>query len=145
MDGIGVDGSSGLRVLTAASCGEGCFSCSSRDSVTQSFRSDNFDREADYLLSFDYKFVEGDSNLSLRLLRGVEICLNEKLVSPGLANSSRAESIPPFISDHGRFPMEPTSEDSTTISVRVRTPGNQVLESVELKYVVGEDLSLIHI
>ena len=139
LNGIGVDGSSGLRILTAASCGEGCFSCSSRDSVAQSFRSDNFDREADYLLSFDYKFVEGDSNLSLRLLRGVEICLNEKLVSPGLANSSRAESIPPFISDHGRFPMEPTSEDRTTISARVRTPGNQALESVELKYVVGED------
>ena len=138
VDGLGVDGSRGLRLLTQSSCGEGCFSCSSIDTVAQSFRPDsNLDREADYRLSFDLKYIQGDSNLSLRLLRGVEICLNEKLVSPGVVNSSRADRLPPFISDHGRYPQEPTSVDLTRISARVRTPGGQALESVELNYMVG--------
>ena len=140
VDGLGVDGSRGLRLLTQASCGEGCFSCSSRDTVAQSFRPDSeLDREADYRLSFDFKYIEGDSNLSLRLLRGVEICLNEKLVSPGVANSARVDTLPPFISDHGRYPREPTSEDHTWISARVRTPGDLALESVELNYMAGEN------
>lgn len=143
VDGIGVDGSRGLRLLTGGSCGEGCFSCSSRDSVLQSFRADAFDREADYRLSFDYKYIEGDSNLAVRLLRGVEYCLNEKLVSPGASNSSRVENLPPFISHYGRYPQEPTSGDRVFISAKVRTPGNQPLESVELNYLVGEEEPVI--
>ena len=137
--GIGVGGSRGLRLRTEGSCGEGCFSCSSRDSVLQSFRADAFDWEDDYRLTFDYKYVEGEPNLAVRLLRGAEFCLNEQLVSPGASNSSRVTSLPPFISGYGRYPQEPTSGDRVFISAKVRTPGNQALESVELNYVVGEE------
>ncbi len=136
--GVGVGGSAGLRVLTAGECGADCESCSSRNSVEYRWRTEDLDIEASYRLTFQYRYVGGSPSFYCRVLGGVSFCFGANLFSPGVVNSNLSAVLPPFVSDRGRFPQEPTSSDSTWISARVRTPSGQEIESVRLTSVVGD-------
>jgi len=137
-DGVGIDGSAGLRLITTGSCGrEGCESCIAADSVYFEFRQgDERDSLADYRLSMSVRYVSGAVRFVGRVLAGVAICVDGFLASPGKVNGARSDAPPPFISDRTRFPVEPTSADRPSISARVRAPSGTPINSVELTYFV---------
>jgi hypothetical protein len=79
-----------------------------------------------YRLTFSYFGLVGDNMLTVRLIgsspsRGLFYQSGEgAAVSPGLRNNVDGDSLPPFISDVARIPLEPRSSDRTTIRARVR-------------------------
>ncbi len=136
-NGIGVGGSAGLRLVGEESCSGDCGGCSSSQSVALSIR--GLENDVDYRLSVDYRFVSGSPKFYCRLLRGFGVCLGEILATPGQENSNSTEVLPPFISHRGRFPLEPTSEDRTQVTAKVRSPSGRDIEAVELTWFLGEE------
>ncbi len=87
-----------------------------------------------YRLTFSFRRVSGKPNLVARLSvatpsRGIYFTsggTNPSGVSPGRQNLIHRTVLPPFISNKGRFPEEPTSQDGTWITARVRGAATQV-------------------
>jgi hypothetical protein len=82
---------------------------------------------ADYRLTFRYLYVSGSTTLVTRLSQssdtsGIYWELDVApggVVTPGAANIVRRSGVPPLVSHIGRWPIEPTSADRTTIYARV--------------------------
>lgn len=119
-DGVGVDGTRGLRLISTGTCGE---ACGSIDSVSQTFPRGALDRSLEYRLSLDFLHVSGSSAVYARLLRGVEAGFGTFQLNPGRPNSSMRSTAPPFVSSPGRYPRMPESSDPVWLSVRLRTDG----------------------
>ncbi len=137
-DGVGVDGSRGLRVVSTGVCGDSCDVCPSTQSV--SLRIERLDDEQEYRLSFRYRYVGGSQQVYCRVLRGVGVCVGEALSTPGEGSRVESAELLPFLSERGRSPAEPTSSDATLLSVRARSPAGRSIETVELEYrVEGTD------
>jgi spore coat protein CotH len=81
-----------------------------------------------YRLTFAYRHVADSAALVVRLSvstpsRGIYFALGSTgaaRVTAGAPNAASRASLPPFVSDLGREPREPTSSDWTTITARVR-------------------------
>ncbi|MBN1441930.1 MAG: CotH kinase family protein, partial [Planctomycetes bacterium] len=132
-EGIGVDGSRGLRLISTGDCGGAA--CTSVDSVNYRFGRFELDHLKTYRLSLRYRYISGSSHLYALMLRGLAIPLDQETLTPGGANSVASDRPGAYISHIGRFPEEPTSSDSVWISARVRAPEGASIASVVLRYV----------
>src|SRR5690606_18488726 len=129
-DGIGVDESRALRVISSGSCED---DCASIDSVSQTFARGALDSSVMYRLSLSFRHVRGSSEIYARLLRGVSVRVDVNQLSPGAPNSREQETMPPLVHWHGRYPEMPESTDPVWLSVRVRAEGSPV-SSVRLAW-----------
>ncbi|MEM7234465.1 MAG: CotH kinase family protein, partial [Planctomycetota bacterium] len=127
--GIGVDGSRGMRIVSSDGCTE---TCGSIDSVAYQFPRRFLDDEFEYRLTIDFQLVSGSTQIYARMLGGVEVAFEALNLTPGRANTESREAARPLVTDLGRFPREPRSRDEVTLSARVRA--SNPLSSVVLTY-----------
>ena len=130
--GIGVDGSWGLRVRSDRTCSDADCICPTSQAVAQTIR--GLDNTSQFRFSVQFKPVSGSINFYAGMLKGMNFCFRDVLTSPGQVNSSFAAAAPPIVTDLGRFPTEPTSQDNTIISALVRVPNSEALDAVELHW-----------
>lgn len=114
---------------------------SSRSSVrTETVTRLDLSPDVTYRLTFRYFHVSGDDGLVARLSistpsRGIYLALGSDsgpVISPGEPNIVFRERVPPFVSHVKRFPEQPTSGDSTWISLRARGGANRVILNANL-------------
>lgn len=135
-DGVGTEGSRALRLLSTGECPTE--PCGSADGVSIFFASSGLDLDAEYRLSFDYRFISGSTALQARMLRGPEVSFQSETLSPGLPNPGAALSPAPNLSHVSRYPEEPTSRDRVWITARVRPPPGGRLATVVIAYRRGD-------
>jgi hypothetical protein len=126
---------SALHVI-ASGAGTGASNSVQADSTAPLDTSGN----STYELKLSYLPLSGSSNLVARLSvatpsRGVYFRLaaaSAAVVTPGAANISLRNSLPPFVTRVGRLPQEPTSRDPVWITARVLGAATEVRLLVDL-------------
>jgi len=138
----------GERALRLVSSGSGSSSNSVRVDL---LGAPDVGGDTAYRLEFRYRSLSGNADLIARLVgssptRGLFFeSAEDAAISPGRENNVRRDTLPPFIEEISREPLEPTSEDEVTIRVRVRdgrTPGiSSRADSVRLLRTIDESTS----
>jgi hypothetical protein len=116
-DGIGVEGSRALRLISAGPCG---ISCGSLNAVRLRFDRGALDPTKRYRLSLQFQHESGSSAISARVLQGVRIRFSSLASTPGRPNSVARTIGAPFVSRVSHHPQEPRSTDTVSIHARIR-------------------------